>query len=276
MKKFSLKDAQKTLPKRKESAHKNMGGKTIIIGGSPQMPGAAILSATAASRVGAGYVYLLKTSKYFISKNFPDFLICEKKSLKKTLTLFQSIAIGPGLGKSLTAHNLLKTLLQSQKPNVVLDADALNMLAQIKNIQIPKSWILTPHEGELARLLKKKAVEIHENRLKYILLAQKKFGCHILLKGKQTLIANDEGVVQIQTGNKTLAKAGTGDVLTGMIAGFLAQGLSPLNAACLSATLHGKIADEWIENLDYLGLMASDLLTKIPKIIKKLRGSQKT
>ena len=276
MKRFTLKDAQKALPKRKESAHKNMGGKTLIIAGSPQMPGAAILSATAASRVGAGYVYLLKTSQYFISKNFPDFLICEKNSLKKNLALFQSVAIGPGLGKSLTAQNLLKKLLRSQKPNVVLDADGLNILAQLKNVQIPISWIMTPHEGELAHLLKKTAFEIHENRLKYILLAQKKFGCHILLKGKQTLIANDDGVVQIQTGNKALAKAGTGDVLTGMIAGFLAQGLSPLNAACLSATLHGKIADEWIENLDYLGLMASDLLTEIPRIMKNLRASQKT
>lgn len=276
MKSFSLKDVQKALPKRNESAHKNMGGKTLIIAGSPQMPGAAILSATAASRVGAGYVYLLKTSQYFTSKNFPDFLICEKKSLKKSLDLFQSVAIGPGLGKSLAAQNLLKTLLRSQKPNVVLDADALNVLAQLKNIRLTKSWIMTPHEGELARLLKKKPVEIHKNRLKYVLLAQKKFGCHILLKGKQTLIANDEGIIQIQTGNKALAKAGTGDVLTGMIAGFLAQGLSPLSAACLSATLHGKIADEWIENLDYLGLMASDLLIEIPRIIKKLRGSQKT
>jgi len=275
MKRFSLKDAQKVLPKRKESAHKSMGGKTLIIAGSPRMPGAAIFSATAASRVGAGYVYLLKTSRYFISKNFPDFLIFEKTSLKKSLALFQSVAIGPGLGKSLAAQNLFKTLLRSQAVNVVIDADALNILARLKKIKIPRSWIMTPHEGELARLLKKTSLEIHQNRLKYVLLAQKKFGCHILLKGKQTLIANDDGVVQIQTGNKALAKAGTGDVLTGMIAGFLAQGLSPLNAACLSATLHGKIADEWIENLDYLGLMASDLLTEIPRIIKRLRAVQK-
>jgi hydroxyethylthiazole kinase-like uncharacterized protein yjeF len=275
MKKILLKDVVKLLPKRKEDAHKKNGGKTLIIAGSASMPGAGLLSATAAARVGSGYVYLLQTSESFFSKNFPDFIILKKKELKNTLSRFNSIAIGPGLGNSLEAQKFLKTLLQSKFPFVVVDADALNILSNLKNVIIPESWIMTPHEEELARLLKKSSKKIHQNREDSILAAQKKFGCLVLLKGKKTLIASKNTVFQIQTGNKALAKAGTGDVLTGMIAGFIAQGLSPLNAACLSASLHGKIADEWILKKDYLGLMASDLLTQIPLVMKKLRTLSK-
>ena len=240
------------------------------------MPGAGILSATAAARVGSGYVYFLQTSDYFFSKNFPDFIILKKKSLKKNIFGFNSIAIGPGLEKSLEAQKLLKILLQSKFPFVVLDADGLNMLSDFKNVVLPESWIMTPHEGELARLIKKSSKQIHQNREESILFAQKKFGCHILLKGKKTLIANKNALLEIQTGNKALAKAGTGDVLAGMIAGLMAQGLSPLKAACLAASLHGKIADEWIIKKDYLGLMASDLLTQIPVVMKQLRNFSKT
>jgi NAD(P)H-hydrate epimerase len=271
MKKFSYKEAQMMIPIRSAKAHKNMGGKTLFIAGSPKMPGAAILSATAAYRVGSGYVYLLKTSKDFISNNFPDFLILEKKQLKTNISLFDSIAIGPGLGNTLEVNKILKLLLRSKFPNVLVDADGLNALAQITKPNIPETWILTPHEGEMARLLKKTPKQIHKNRKKYLLEAQKKFGCHILLKGKGTLIANKKTIRQIQTGNKALSKAGTGDVLTGIIAGFLAQGLTPLNAACLGATLHGKIADLWIKKNDYLSLIASDLLNEIPKQLKKMR-----
>ena len=269
---FSLKKFLSVLPKRKKDAHKNAGGKTLVIAGSPEMPGACILCATAASRVGSGYVYILKTSKYFISKNFPDFLIVEKSSLKKTISNYSALAIGPGLGKSAQNLKILKTLIKSQVPFVVVDADGLNMLASLKNVSLPETWILTPHEGELARLLKTTAQEIRQNRKKYVIMAQKKFKCHILLKGNKTLIASKKHLVQIQTGNKALAKAGTGDVLTGMIAGFLAQGLNPLNAACVAATLHGKIADDWITKRDYLGFMASDLLTQIPLQMKKMRA----
>lgn len=273
---FSLEDSSKLLPKRKKDAHKNAGGKALIVGGSPEMPGAGILCATAASRVGAGYVYLLKTSKNFLSKNFPDFIIVEKKSFKKMLTSFNSIAIGPGLGKSLETLKIFKSLVSSQVPFVVVDADGLNTLSSLKNVSLPESWILTPHEAELARLLKTTPQKIHLNREKYALLAQKKYGCHILLKGNKTLIASKNKLLQIQSGNKALSKAGTGDVLTGMIAGLLAQGLSPLNAACVAATLHGKIADDWIQKNDYLGLMASDLLTQIPFIMKKIRFLRST
>jgi hydroxyethylthiazole kinase-like uncharacterized protein yjeF len=275
MNKFLLKNASKLLPKRDAHAYKNKGGKTLIISGSASMPGAAILSSTAAARVGSGYVYILKTSDYFFSKNFPDFIILKKKDLKKTIPTFNSIAIGPGLGKNLEAQKLLKTLIQSNFPFVVLDADGLNILSNVTNAVLPETWIMTPHEGELARLLKTSPTEIHQNREQSIQTAQKKFGCHILLKGNKTLISDKHNLVQIQTGNKALAKAGTGDVLTGMIAGFMAQGLSTMNAACLAASLHGQIADEWIHKKDYLGLMASDLLTQIPIVMKKLRTQYK-
>ncbi|MFI5206183.1 MAG: NAD(P)H-hydrate dehydratase, partial [Candidatus Paceibacterales bacterium] len=110
------------------------------------------------------------------------------------------------------------------------------------------------------------------NRIHYLKLAQKKLGCTVLLKGSHTLVCDGDKIIEIQTGNAALAKAGTGDVLTGMIAGFMAQGVQPLNAAVLAATLHGAMADSWVKSKrDQGGLMASDLLTMLPETIFKFR-----
>ena len=132
---------------------------------------------------------------------------------------------------------------------------------------------MTPHEAELSRLLKVSVELIRENREKYLLVAQKKLGCIVLLKGHHTLIASKEARIKIISGNAGLAKAGTGDVLSGMICAFLAQGLAPIDAASLGAYLHGKIADDWLKKNDVISLMASDIIDLIPQTLKKIRGS---
>lgn len=272
--KFTGTRARKLLPKRKKTDSKIAGGKSLIIAGSRGMFGAAVLAATAAARVGSGYVILMTDKKNFSSVRHPDFLVVDSKKKKINAVPFTAAAIGPGLGVSASALNLLQQLLQFKIKNVVVDADALNLLAQHKIGYLPKTWIATPHEGELSRLLGVPAEVIRKDRVVYIKKAQKKLGCIVLLKGSKTLVATTEKIFEIQSGNKTLAKAGTGDVLTGMITGFLAQGLSSEDAACLGAYVHGCMADQWLKDKkDYLSLMASDLLIELPRTLKKMRNN---
>lgn len=263
MTKYSKAQAKKDLPVRKASDNKTRGGKCLVIAGSKGMWGAATLTAEACARVGAGYVYLNPTSSGFPTVKHPDFLINTEKNFSK----FQAIAIGPG-GKPSQMGKWIKKALKCK--TVVLDAEALNYLAKTK-IKLPTSWILTPHEGELSRLINVSSSMIKKDRVKYLKIAQKKYGCIILLKGHRTLIADAKNIFEIQSGNPALAKAGTGDVLTGIILGFLSQKLDPIKAACLGSFIHGYIADQWIKKNDILSLVATDLIKALPSAIKKLR-----
>ncbi|MBX3039086.1 MAG: NAD(P)H-hydrate dehydratase [Bdellovibrionaceae bacterium] len=266
--------AAKDLPSRRPSDNKTRGGKTLIRAGSKTMLGAAILSATAAARVGAGYVYLLPADKNFPHQKHPDFLTLGSRREIPDVS-FSSIAIGPGLPSTPHLQKEILWLLKHTSCPVVVDAGALTALASFKKpVLLPDNWILTPHEGELGRLLSLSGKDVRKDRLGSALKAQKKWGGTLLLKGSGTLIVAEGKVIEITTGNAALAKAGTGDVLTGMIAGFLAQGLSPRQAACLGAFVHGAIADHWIKNKkDVLSLMASDILGEIPFALARLRRS---
>lgn len=263
MKKYLLKNAQKAIPSRKNSDNKTHGGKALVIAGSKGMWGAAILTSQAAARSGAGYVYLQPLEKGFPWFKNLDFLMNKEKDFSK----FNAIAIGPGANSS-SLGKWVKNSLKNQR--VVLDAAALNYLAKNK-IKIPSTWILTPHEGELSRILKVSSETIRKDRVKYAKLAQKKLGCVVLLKGYRTLVVDSKDIFEIQSGNPALAKAGTGDVLTGVITGFLSQGLDATNAACLGAFVHGFIADQWVKKNDHLSLMASDLIQLLPEILRKIR-----
>lgn len=262
-KKYSKIRAKKDLPTRKFSDNKTRGGKCLIIAGSKGLWGAAILAAESAARIGAGYTYIHPTSQGFPVIRHPDFLIHTNNKFSG----FKSIAIGPGGNPSQIGKFIKKSI---KHKSVVLDAEALNYLAKNK-IKIPPTWILTPHEGELSRLLKISSNTIKKDRLKHIKLAQKKLGCIILLKGYKTLVADSKGVYEIQSGNPALAKAGTGDVLTGIIAGLLSQHLEPINAACLGAYIHGFIADQWAKKNDILSLMATDLIKTLPSALRLIR-----
>lgn len=270
---FSAKAAKKLLPVRKKSQNKTHGGKTLIIAGQKGFFGAAVLAATASARVGSGYTTLMTALAQFPSYKFPDFLTLPMS--QKISTNYNAIAIGPGLGINNKTEKILIHLLKQKFENVVVDADALTVLSKSKITTLPKSWILTPHTGELARLIGVKSKLIEKDRIKHALMAQKKFGCHILLKGHQTLILNSDKCVKIAIGNSGLAKSGTGDVLTGMIAGFLSQNLSTIEAASLACFIHGTCSKKWVDQgRDSLTLMASDLLNLIPEVIFDLRNKK--
>lgn len=260
---YTQRQAKKDLPSRESFDNKTRGGKCLVVAGSQGLWGAAVLTATAAARSGAGYVYLNPLEKGFPTTKHPDFLL----NTKNDISNFNSIAIGPGAKISQIGKWIKKSL---KNKNVVLDAEALNYLAK-NRVKIPSTWILTPHEGELSRLIKVPSETIRKNRLKYAKLTQKKFGCIILLKGHKTLVLDSKNTFEIQAGNPALAKAGTGDVLTGIIAALLSQNVAPLKAACLGAFIHGSIADQWLKKNDILSLMATDLIQEIPTGLKKIR-----
>lgn len=277
-KNYGVKDAKIHISVRKKTANKTHGGKILIVAGSEGMWGAAILSAKSAARSGAGYVYLYtdKNSKNFPTFKHPDFLIYSKLNLKNIQEglPFNAIALGPGFINTKKIQALIKSFLKHKIKNVVLDAEALNVLSQMKLTQkIPKSWILTPHEGELSRLIKVPSSQIRNHREESIIKAQSQWGGTFLLKGHGTLITDGEVFFKISSGNAALAKAGTGDVLTGMIAANLSQGLSPIEAACFSSFVHGYIADEWIRTKhDVLSLMATDIIELLPLYLQKIRA----
>jgi NAD(P)H-hydrate epimerase len=263
--KYTRRRAAGDLPKRSRHDNKTRGGKTLVIAGSEGMWGAAVLSATAAARAGSGYVYVLKTSKRFPIARNPDLLVLPKVS---DLSRFQAVAIGPGLSGDRFIKQWLRRL--RSREHVVVDASALDQIGKLK---LPPTWILTPHEGELARLMGVTSAQIKAARMKHVLAAQKKFGCVVLLKGHRTLVADGTHVYEVQAGNAALGKAGTGDVLTGIIAAFLSQGVPPARAAALGAFVHGYMADRWIKSgNDVLSLIASDLLAMLPQALKQIRN----
>lgn len=275
LKKYNLKYARKNLPQKRKTDNKSSGGKSYLVAGSKGMFGAGVLAAAAAARIGSGYVTLVTDTKSFPSHKNPDFLLTDWKTLWHKKQQISALGIGPGLGKSKRALTILRQLLKSPIPNVIVDADALNLCAQYNLAPFPQTWIATPHEGELARLLGETAEHIRKNRLTAVIRAQQKLKCVVVLKGHHTLIADSTRIYQIESGNAALAKAGTGDVLTGMITGLVAQGLPSMQASGLGAFVHGWLADQWIKDKnDPLSLMASDLLERLPKALARIRSGE--
>jgi ADP-dependent NAD(P)H-hydrate dehydratase len=202
------------LPKRTRISNKTTGGKALIIGGGKGLYGAGLLSALAATRMGAGYTHLMTDLTKFPWIKFPDFILHPIKISELKNKEDYAIGIGPGLGVEEKNKKLINYLIKNNFANVVADADALTLIAKYNISPLPSTWVLTPHEGELARLLKTTSNLIQKDRLKAIKAAQEKYGCTILLKGAMTLITSPKKkkILSVQTGTPALSKAGTGDV----------------------------------------------------------------
>lgn len=266
--------ASQLLPQVSPTDNKARRGRCLLLAGSPEYPGAGVLAAKAALRMGSGYVILAQPNIAVSSLQNPDFLLCDLNNKSWEEIKFDAILIGPGFGVNEFTATVIRRLKELHFEKVVLDADALSVCAQEKLFPLPASWIITPHEGELARCLNISSEEIEKNREYFVRLAQEKFQCVVLLKGHHTLIKGASRSYQILSGNAALAKAGTGDILAGMITALRAQGLSPLRAALLGAYLHGACANLWVgSGRDELSLMASDLLGLLPKVIRRVRRS---
>lgn len=263
---------KKRLPNRSKLSSKVDGGKVLIVAGGGQFHGAGILSALAATRSGAGYTHLMTDLIKYPWLKFPDFILhkLSVSELKKYAN--DIVAIGPGLGTGESKKKLLTFLMKVKAEKVIVDADGLTILAAMKKVKLPSSWVLTPHEGELSRLLGVSSSSVKKNRLESLKAAQKKYGCTVLLKGADSVISDGVHLYQVSSGTAALAKAGTGDVLLGMIGAFYAQGLAPVEAAVLGAFVHGKCSADWMKKgNDHLGLRPMDLIEQIPKTLLKLR-----
>ncbi|OGC06114.1 NAD(P)H-hydrate dehydratase [candidate division WOR-1 bacterium RIFCSPLOWO2_02_FULL_46_20] len=265
----------KILPKRKKSSHKGDYGKVLIVAGSAGMTGAAVLSAIGCLRSGAGLTYLAvpKDLVPFVDSMTPEVITLsfdEINNIKPNV-----VAIGPGLSVSWQMNKLVKKMLRAYSLiTYVLDADGLNNLADNPEViaRVKANVIITPHPGELSRLIKKSVDYIQNNRLAVAKETARRFNCVVVLKGYRTVVADPSGNSFVNdTGNPGMASAGVGDVLTGMIAGFAAQGLVSGEAAILGVYLHGVAGDLAAKEKTEYGMIASDLVEMIPNALQKFR-----
>ena len=257
------------LRRRPRHAHKGRYGHVLVIGGDYGYLGAAILAGSAAARTGAGLVTVATRTEH--ARNIPLYrpelmtaAVDTAQDLDPVLSRASVVAIGPGLGQSDWAISLLAKVLQTRLP-LVVDADALNLLAQ--EHQRRDNWVLTPHPGEAARLLGVPTGDIQADRFAAAASLRDRFHGVAVLKGAGSLIADAAGRVYLnRTGNPGMAGGGMGDVLTGMIAGLMAQGMEPGTAAVAGVHLHGRAADVCAGDGER-GMLAGDLLPVIRSVI---------
>lgn len=266
------------LPPIKRSRHKYEAGYVVGLAGSLAMPGAAILSSTASLRGGAGIVRLfypegmqqeLVSCPYELLHNpyHADDLTEMLSHMNKASAVF----IGPGLGQTEEVKTVLRTVLpQIQKP-CVLDADALNILAQ-EEIELPKETVITPHHGEMMRLLHASGhPALTPDFLQQCRNYALKKGVTVVLKGAPTFVIQGSGPILVNpTGDPGMATAGSGDVLTGLIAALLAQGVNARGAASLGVYLHGLAGEHAAADLTSYGMCASDIIYRFPEAFKFL------
>ena len=261
------------LKKRKKNTHKGDFGHVLIIGGGPGMPGAVSLSAKAALRTGAGAVTVATWPEHAMGalSLVPEAMVWgihEACELEPLLAKASVCVIGPGLGETQWARSLFLTAIKSMLP-MIIDASALRLLGDMP--QLDDNWILTPHPGEAANLLSCTTQDIQKDRYDAVRALQNLYGGVIVLKGVGTLIQGlDKNTFVCPKGNPGMASAGMGDVLSGIIAGFCAQGLSLSDATKLGVWVHAVAGDKVAETRGEVGLVASDLLEILPSVLNEL------
>lgn len=269
----------KRLPKRPRDANKGTFGKVLAIAGSENYPGAAYLACAASYRIGAGLVTLVTTTevKLIVSRKLPEVIFLSYGDILGKLNQFDVLLIGPGLGQKSETVQFVKKILKIKLPPVVIDGDGLNILAKIKNWweKIGDNLVLTPHPGEMSRLSGISIEEIQSNRLEIAKKYAEKWKQTLVLKGANTVIVSPTGEAVVSPfANPALATAGTGDILSGMIAGFIAQGLNNFDASCCGVYVHGLAGEKIREEIGDAGLLASDLLPVLPKFLKSLKDGK--
>ena len=275
------------IQRRPRESHKGDFGHLLVIGGNIGMGGAAIMAVEAAMRCGAGKVTLATCAEYALACTIrrPEAMaitIDDGEALKPYLEDKSAVVIGPGLGQSSWSLDLLTTVLdfagKKQIP-VLLDADALNMIAKAPDLMVPNpNFVITPHPGEAARMLGTKTPIIAENRFAAVEELQRLSGGVAVLKGAGSLVAakEDDRIVTAicREGNPGMAVAGMGDLLCGVIGALLAQGLDVATAARMGVWLHANAGDECAMSEGEYGIAATDLLPVIRKILNSLLTSQ--
>lgn len=273
-------------PARPKNSNKGTYGHLLNIAGSGSYTGAALLSSRSATRVGTGLVTLATPKRVVnaIASAIPEvtFIPLEQdenafmsreccEQLIKPIMDASVIAVGCGIGNNENSRAVVKTVLDTGTAPIILDADGINCISA--NINVLKDnvhpLVLTPHPREFSRMTNLSVEEVQADRIALAKAFAKEMGVVLVLKGINTVIAAPDGRTYINpTGNTALAKAGTGDVLTGMIGGFVAQGMEPFYAAALAVYVHGKCADELIKKASPAGIIATDIVENLPYVLK--------
>lgn len=304
---YEREDLLALFPKRIPRSNKGNYGKTLVIAGSEQMSGAAFFAAAAAYRMGNGLVKIVthENNRMMLQTNLPEALLWTydgtevlgeeaakgqtdgkaaafEKRLSEEIKWATTIIIGPGLGKSAFAAFLLKKVLSVREVPVLIDADGLNLLSEfLKNgvffegtgscpkdgstpLLLPENFVLTPHLKEMSRLTGKNTEHIKED---LIAACQDVSGAVLVLKDARTVVSDGEHFFINQSGNNALAKGGSGDVLSGVIGGLLALGMSGFEAASLGVYLHGLTAEEYVKKRGYSSMLASDILEELKYLL---------
>lgn len=271
---------KRLLPDRDPWGHKGSFGRVLLLCGSRGFTGAAYLAAMGALRTGAGLVFLgVPESIYAIEAvklNEPVVFPLPDEAgklsadaipeIRKRMTNMDAVLIGPGLGQSEGTFEVVKAVLEAAECPVVLDADGINVLSAHRDIVRGRkgTTILTPHDGEFVRL----GGETGQDRMASARKLARDLGCILLLKGHETCITDGFTDYLNKTGNPGMAVGGSGDVLAGMIVSLLGQHIPPLEAAALGAWLHGSAGDLCADELGQYGMLPTDMLQKLPRLLK--------
>jgi NAD(P)H-hydrate epimerase len=285
-------DVQGMLPARAKDSHKRRCGSVLVIGGSPGLTGAAVLCAQAALRTGAGLVTM------GVPEGVHDIMEIKLTEVmtrpmpqtdRRTLSLeaagviaglsaeFDVLALGPGLSTDTETLSTVRELVRNVRKPIVLDADGLNAMVGHTRLfhDRDKPLVLTPHPGEMARLIEEDTAIVQSDRVAVAAGAAAQWGAVVVLKGAGTVIAEPGGSIRINTtGNPGMSTAGMGDVLTGCIASFIAQGVDSFDAAALGTYYHGYAAD-LVSSLDgMIGMTAGDVIRHLPLALRAPRGAE--
>ena len=276
------------MPHRKADTHKGSFGHVFVLAGSLGLTGAAYLSSQAAIRSGSGLVTcgipeslnaimeikLLEVMTLPLPETKDRSFACS--ALEKILKFSEQInclALGPGISRNKETQRLSREVIKKINTPLVLDADGIIAIAEIPDILKKRKSpsVLTPHPGEMARLLGKATAYVQGNRVSVAQKFAKKYKSIVVLKGYRTVVTSPGGETYVnETGNSGMSTAGAGDVLTGMIASFIGQGMEPYSASVIGVYLHGKAGDLAARDIGQFGMIAGDILKKLPEAIKEV------
>ncbi|MGL4991940.1 MAG: NAD(P)H-hydrate dehydratase [Sarcina sp.] len=268
-------DIKLLIPVRGLKGHKGSYGKVLVVAGSNGFSGAAYISSNSAVKSGSGLVTLCTDSltQKIVSSKAVEFMTCDyhEYRFKKLLSTYDCVAIGMGLGDSESTLSILKDVILNHEKVIIIDADGINVLRDNKDLlnKTKAKIIITPHVGEMARLLNCEIPYINENRIQCAKMLAKDFNIIVLLKGHNTVITDGEYVYINPTGNSAMASGGMGDCLTGIILSLVGQGIKPIDACIAGAYIHGYIAQELSKDL--YTVQASDIMENISRFMNKFK-----